>query len=224
MKSLKEKSIARGSATRTANMIKRREHILERASNIIATKGLQGFTLGVLANEAKVTVPTIHNLIGKKSDVVEHLVKQMVSRTELVLGEQNVDDPISAVEDFVSRLIKLFDGNQDLYKAAFIAGEQQKLFEHAMSDKLFHRSLELAKLVIDKAIGDGYLMGRLKQDTLAQQIFSSHRTARHDWMHGYIDLDEYRRQVLSGMFFTLAADASEDYRLKLLDKINSVES
>jgi len=69
MKQSATKPIARGSRTRTENMNKRRAQILERASNIIATKGLEGFTLGVLATEASVTVPTIHNLIGKKSDI-----------------------------------------------------------------------------------------------------------------------------------------------------------
>jgi len=222
MKQSATKPIARGSRTRTENMNKRRAQILERASNIIATKGLEGFTLGVLATEASVTVPTIHNLIGKKSDIVEHLVKEMVSRTELVLGEQNLDQPIEAVEDFVTRLIKLFSSNQDLYKAAFIAGERLKLFDHAMSDNIFHRSLELAKQVVDAAVKKGLLMGRIEADKLAHQIFASHRTARHDWMHGYIDLETYRKQVLAGMFFTLAADASEHYREMLLNKINSL--
>jgi len=91
-----------------------------------------------------------------------------------------------------------------------------------MSDSIFHRSLELAKQVVDTAIQKGYLMGKIQADKLAQQIFASHRTARHDWMHGYIDLESYRKQVLAGMFFTLAADAGEHYRERLLEKINTL--
>jgi AcrR family transcriptional regulator len=203
-------------------MNKRRQHILECASSIIANDGFEGITLGGLASEAKVTVPTIHNLIGKKSDIVEHLVQEMVRRTEQVLGKQSVNDPIEAVEGFVARLIAIVSSNPDLYKAAFIAGERQKLFEHAMSDSIFHGSLELAKQVVCSAIENGYLTGQIKADTLALQIFVSHRTARHDWMHGYTDLDAYRKQVLTGMFFTLAADASDHYREKILKKINEL--
>jgi AcrR family transcriptional regulator len=216
------KPIARGSATRTANMNKRRQHILECASNIIANDGLDAFTLSSLANDAKVTIPTIHNLIGKKSNIIELLVKEMVSRTEQALGEQRIDDPIGAVEDFVARLITLISSNPDLYKAAFIAGERQQLFEHAMTDSIFYGSLELAKHVVNTAIENGHLTGQIKAETLALQIFVNHRSARHDWMHGYSDLNDYRKQVLIGMFFTLAADASDHYREKILKKINAL--
>jgi len=219
---MQDKKMARGSATRTANMHKRRSYILECASKLIADNGFESFTLGKLATEAKVTIPTIHNLLGKKSQIVEQLVKQMVDRTEHVLTEPSFDHPVNAIEAFVERLIELFSSNEALYKAAFISGERQKLFAHAMSDQIFYRSMELAKQLIKQSTEQGLLLGEVQPNRLAQQIFASHRTARHDWMHGYTDLEGYRVQVLTGMFFTLATDASPSLRSELVEKINAL--
>ncbi len=219
---MQSKKMARGSATRTQNMNKRRSYILECASKLIADDGFESFTLGKLAAEAKVTIPTIHNLLGKKSQIVEQLVKQMVERTEQILSEPSFDHPVNAVEGFVEKLIELFTSNETLYKAAFIAGERQKLFAHAMSDQIFFRSMELAKQLVKRSTEQGLLLGEVKAESLAQQIFASHRTARHDWMHNYTDLEGYRAQVLTGMYFTLAADAAPSLRIELIEKINAL--
>ena len=47
--------------------------------------------------------------------------------------------------------------------------------------------------------------------------------ARLDWMHGYIDLETYRLQVLSGMLITLCADATPDFKEELFAKISSLK-
>ena len=42
-------------------------------------------------------------------------------------------------------------------------------------------------------------------------------------MHGYIDLETYRTQVLTGMLITLCADAAPDFKEELLAKINALK-
>ena len=214
-----QKNPARGSATRTANMNRRREHILACAGTMIARDGYDAFTLGQLAEEANVTVPTIHNLIGKKSKIFERLVDDMVAQIEAVLQETGAEDPIAAVEAFTDSLMALFAANEDLYKAAFIAGERSGLFEHEMPTGIYAKSLSLAYQVCENARAAGYLKGGIDADLLAQHLFASQRLARQDWMNGYIDLDAYRQQVLKGMFITLAADANPEFHDRLMKKI-----
>jgi AcrR family transcriptional regulator len=216
------KNPARGSATRTANMNKRREQILTCAGNIIASEGVEAFTLHRLAQEAEVTVPTIHNLIGKKSDVVKRLVDETLIRVEEAFNDQVMSDPITAVETFIDQLMDLFSSNEDLYRAAFIAGEQAKLFEHVKPTGIFSKSLQLTIQVIEHAQAEGYLEGRINTHRLAQEIFGCQRLARHDWMHGYIDLDTYRNQVLVGMFILFAADAAPEFRNTLLQRVEEI--
>ena len=193
-----------GVATRTANKLKRKQTILNTARGIIASGGYSSFTLAELASLANVTVPTIHNLIGNKSEVLKQLVVDMVERTEHVLFTDKFSDPITAVESFTDNLMSLF--------------------EHGHAGGIFKKSLKLAYNVCTEAKEHGFLNGNVDPELLADRVFANQRIARYDWMHGYIDLSEYRRQMICGMLLTFAADATEEYRVVLLAKINHVFS
>ncbi len=218
------KTLARGSVTRTANKNRRKERILSCARQIIATQGYDALTLAQLAQNAEVTIPTIHNLFGKKSQIIEHLVGDVVSRIGQVLSRQIGGDPISVIQLFTDELISLYAANEALYKAAFIAGERAKLFEHRTPQGIFMRSIGLAVDVCADAKAKGYLLGEIETEILAEQLFGTQRLARQDWMNNYIDLKTYKSRVLSGMFTVLAADAAPDYREKLISKLKALSA
>jgi len=216
---MSERPMARGSATRTANKIKRRENILKSARRILANQDFDEFTLNLLATEAEVTIPTIHNLIGKKSDILKELVEDMVIRMEDVLSFGDFSDPILASEAFIDNLISLYKQDEDFYKAAFVAGERAKLFEHELPTGVFSKALKLANQVCEQAAQKGHLLGNINSGQLAEQLFSNQRLARLDWINGYIDLTTYRTQVLIGMFITMAADATPELHARLIEKL-----
>ena len=218
------KTLARGSVTRTANKLRRKERILASARQIIATQGYDALTLSQLAEDAGVTIPTIHNLLGKKSQIIQHLVGDVVSHIDGVLSRQAEDDPIIAIKVFTEALITLYAKDETLYKAAFVAGERAKLFEHQSSHGIFMRSLSLAAQLCENAKANGYLNGNIETDILAEQLFGCQRLARHDWMNSYINLRAYKFRVLSGMFTILAADASPDFKARLIFEIKALES
>jgi len=218
------KPLARGSATRTANKLRRKERILDCARQIIATQGYDALTLSQLAQDAEVTIPTIHNLLGKKSQIIEHLVGDVVSRIGGVLSRQAGDDPITAVQVFTEELISLYVQDEALYKAAFVAGERAKLFEHHSPQGIFMRSMRLATQVCDDGKVAGYLKGDIETHILAEQLFGCQRLARHDWMNNYIDLSEYKPRVLSGMFLVLAADATPEFMERLTTELKALGS
>ncbi len=221
---MNNKNLARGSATRTKNKELRRARILSCAGSLITEYGFDGFTLTQLAEEADVTVPTIHNLIGKKADLYRLLVEDMIQRTDQLISRQNNSDPIESVERFIDGLMALYAQDENLYKAAFIAGEQAKMFEHELSNGIYQKALELAKRVCLDAAEAGYLRGNVAMPQLAAQLFSCQRIARHDWMHGYINLSDYKAQVLTGMFITLAADASTEFHSVLVNKLSQLSN
>ena len=211
-----------GVAARTANKLKRKQTILDTARGIIAGGGYSTFTLAELANLANVTVPTIHNLIGNKSEVLKQLVVDMVERTEQVLFADKFSDPITSVESFADNLMDLYRNDEAFYKAAFVVGEQESLFEHGHAAGICKKSLKLAFNVCNEAKTHGFLNGDVDTQLLADRVFANQRIARYDWMHGYINLAEYRKQMICGMLLTFASDATNDYRPTLLNKINQV--
>ncbi|MEC8429374.1 MAG: helix-turn-helix domain-containing protein, partial [Pseudomonadota bacterium] len=66
---MSQTGLARGNSTRQANKELRKQRILNEARELIAQQGFEAFTLSELAQKAEVSVPTIHNLFGKKYDI-----------------------------------------------------------------------------------------------------------------------------------------------------------
>ncbi len=220
---MNKKPIARGNATRQANKELRRQKILAIARELIATRGLDDFTLKELATRAEVSLPTIHNLFGKKYDIFEELCSEMVVRVDEVLSGSEMNDPIEASEAFIDNLLALFRQDEAFYRAAFVAGEKTGLFEHDPDSGIFAKSLQISINLCQRAKENGYLEGHVDSQCLAEHLFGSQRLARQDWVAGYIDLERYRSQVLMGMCLTFASDATPEFRERLwrhIDELN----
>lgn len=214
--------IARGNATRQANKELRRQKILSIARDLIARKGLDNFTLRELATEAEVSLPTVHNLFGKKYDIFTELCAEMVNRVDEVLSGSDFQDPIEASEAFIDNLLALFRQDEAFYRAAFVAGEKTGLFEHDPKSGIFAKSLRISVSLCQRAHENGYLEGRVDSHCLGEHLFGSQRLARQDWVAGYIDLERYRSQVLIGMCLTFASDATPEFRDRLWTQIDTL--
>lgn len=215
-------SPARGLKTRTENKHKRREFILACAGDIIAKHGLDALTIARLAKQSNVTIPTVHNLLGRRADILDTLVREAMSDVMRAATDFDPSDTISALEDFIDGLIGLIATNETYYRAAFIAGERINFFEHESADGIVANSRNHARAICARAIKQGKLMGEIDEKQISLRLFSSQRLARLDWMHGYIDLKTYRKQVLTGMFITLCADASADFKAELLHQLKTL--
>ena len=214
--------LARGNVTRQANKKLRRQRILDIAKHLIASQGFEAFTLSQLAKEAGVSTPTIHNLFGKKDDIFQELVSQMVNTISLALSNPDMSDPIEGAEVFTDNLLRLYKQDEAFYRSAFMAADRTGLFDHKLPDGIFHQSLQIAERLCTEAKENGFLKGNIATATLAEQLFACQRLARQDWVNGYIDLQRYRKQVLIGMYITYAADASPDFYKMLCGKINEL--
>lgn len=220
---MSQEPIQRGNATRQANKQKRRNNILNIARSMISSEGFEAFTISELASRAEVTIPTIHNLFGKKLDIFRELVEDMVVRIEAVLIQPVAQDPIVIAELFIDNLLALYREDEAFYKAAFVAGERAKLFEHEMPSGIFNKSLKIAMWVCAQAVEQGYLQGDIDHKLMAQQVFGGQRLARQDWVNGYINLQEYRTQVLTSIFLTYLADATPEFAVKLREKLAKLQ-
>jgi len=215
-------TLARGNITRQANKKLRRQRILDIAKHLIASQGFEAFTLSHLAKEAGVSTPTIHNLFGKKDNIFQELVSQMVNTISLALSNPDVSDPIEGAEVFTDNLLRLYKQDEAFYRSAFMAADRTGLFDHKLPNGIFHQSLQIAERLCTEAKENGFLKGNIATGTLAEQLFACQRLARQDWVNGYIDLQRYRKQVLIGMYITYAADASPDFYKMLCNKINQL--
>ena len=199
---------ARGHATRQENKARRMERILSEARNLIAEEGFDALTISEVAVRSEVTIPTVHNLFGKKNDLVLAIFRGLVDNVEAVLSGPELADPIAASEAFIDRIVALYRSDEVFYRAAFLGGERLGLFEHETSGGVFAKSVAVAEGLCARALAEGYLRGQIARTLLAQQLFNAQRLPRQDWVSGYIDLDTYRQQALASMLLTFAADAT----------------
>ena len=135
---MEENSIkARGNIARQANKKVRRHRILELAVQLIASDGIGAFTLSGLAEEAGVSTPTIHNLFGKKNDIIKELVSDLIHRVPGIHEENPPTDPIPNTKYFVGNVATAFERNEDFYRAAFMSAEQLGLFDPRIPGGLY---------------------------------------------------------------------------------------
>ena len=222
MGNMNQTNPARGNSTRQANKALRKQKILDEARNLIATRGFEAFTLSELATRASVSIPTIHNLFGKKQEVFEALCSEMVVRVDQTVSNPDLVDPIEAAEAFIDNLLALYRDDEAFYRAAFLAGDRSGLFEHQLPSGIFNRSLSIARQMCQDAVDNGYIVNSINLDWLAEQLFGCQRLARQDWVNGYIDLVRYRKQVLIGMYITYASVAEPAFRKRLYKSIESI--
>ena len=61
-----------------ANKALRKERLLSIARELISNNGFEAFAINELASKEQLSIPTVHNLLGKKSDIFEQLIVEIV--------------------------------------------------------------------------------------------------------------------------------------------------
>ena len=217
-----DKVTAPGHTTRQANKLLRRQKILAVAKDLIASQGFEAFTISELATRSEVTIPTIHNLFGKKEDIVRELCEVLVTRINQVLAQPDLIDPVKSAEAFIDNLLALYREDEAFYRAAFMAAERSGLLEHEASNGIFSQSLHIAERLCIQARDNGFLQGRLDSRWMAEQLFGCQRLARQDWVNGYINLKRYRQQVLIGMLMSYCSDATPEFHQRICAKLDEL--
>jgi len=213
---------ALGNVTRQANKKLRRESIFNIAKRLIATNGLDDFTISQLAREAGVTTPTIHNLFGKKSDIVKELVARLIEQMKWnTLNPPS--DPLENTKFFVGHMVMAFEQDENFYRAAFMAAEQVRLFDPKITDGLFQRAQRLAA-PRREWYERGLLLGNVEPTVIMRKVHNSNRLGRLDWAVGYIDLVQFRHQVSESILLAYACDASPELYVRLIEEINRLDS
>ena len=213
---------ALGNVTRQANKKLRRERIFNIAKRLIAAKGLEDFTISELADEAGVTTPTIHNLFGKKSDIIRELVSNLIEQMQGNVLNPPID-PIENAKFFVDNVAATFEKDTNFYRAALMSAEHLRLFDPRIPDGLFQRAQQLA-VPRKEWYESGLFLGNIEPSTIMKRVHNSNRLGRIDWVSGYIDLNQFRHQVLEGILLVYAADASPELHVLLIEEINRLNS
>ena len=220
---MENSGIARGNIARQANKKLRRQRILDLAVHLIATDGIEGFTINRLAREAGVSTPTIHNLFGKKNDIIKELVSNLIQHMSGLTVQSPPIDPIENAKFFLGNMITEFEKNTDFFRVALMSTEQLGLFHPNLPNGLFQEAQKVAA-PRKEWYESGLLLGNIEPSVIMKRVHNSNRLGRLDWASGYIDLSQMRQQVLQSMLLAYASDASPEYHVRLCEEINSLNT
>ena len=216
-------NIARGNIARQANKKLRRQRILDLAVHLIATDGIEGFTINRLARGAGVSTPTIHNLFGKKNDIIKELVSNLIQHMSGLTVQSPPIDPIENAKFFLGNMITEFEKNTDFFRVALMSTEQLGLFHPNLPNGLFQEAQKVAA-PRKEWYESGLLLGNIEPSVIMKRVHNSNRLGRLDWASGYIDLNQMRQQVLESILLAYASDASPEYHVRLCEEINSLNT
>ena len=118
-------------------------------------------------------------------------------------------EPIENAKFFVDNVVAEFEQDTDFYRAALMSAEQVRLFDPRIPDGLFQRAQQLAA-PRKEWYEAGLLLGNIESSTIMKRVHNSNRLGRIDWVSGYIDLKQFRHQVLEGILMVYASDASPE--------------
>ncbi len=190
---------------------------------MLAAGGFDGLNLRDLAEVSEVTVPTVYNLIGNKAAILRALVLDAFAEyeAEMALQTPGVEELPCVMVSTFARLVKR---DEAYYRATALANERVELESDDRENYGFRRAplRGYAQNLCDRAREEGLLRGAIDGEALVEQMIATHQMTFRDWAHRVISLTELKRRTLSGFYIALLADATEDFRRKLINKLESL--
>jgi AcrR family transcriptional regulator len=203
----------------------RRDRILTEARALLAAGGSEGMSLRRLATRARVTVPTIYNLVGGKSQVLLELTTELVVEIEGALEAIAEVRPLERAEAVICGAISAFERAPEFHRAALLAIDALDRDARGPDwDRLGERASAMQEKAALAAQAAGLLEGRIPARLIGEHIFRTYRSASRDWSRRRLSLAEFRRIALSGVYLAFAADASEPFRRHLATRLNRLGS
>lgn len=199
----------------------RRQRILESAREILREAGHQGLSIRTLAERAKVTTPTIYNLIGSKQEVLLALAETTIQEPELAHHVSTTVDPIAKAEEVINGAVAIYQSDEDHTRQLLLGLEAESLDD--FDKALWHRGRKVAIEDCKRALDLGHLRGEVDSELLGNRFASGFQQAQKMWLRGEVDLESMRKEALISCFLILAADAKPNFHQRLIEAIRQMQ-
>ena len=199
-------------------MAERRERILAAAREIIADEGFEALTTRALAERARVTVPTIYNLVGARDAVLFAAVEDQTARLLAVLGQRAEAPPIERVlavtEDCVAELVRMPRYYGALLRLMFTSDSGSAL-RRSVGRTLLREFLYGVEALYEA----GELVDLVPARMLAERLTTDLTASSTQWATGDIDEAALHRNALLGtcvlMLGTTTGEARREVERRL---------
>ncbi|MFT5794060.1 MAG: AcrR family transcriptional regulator [Candidatus Azotimanducaceae bacterium] len=210
----------------TQTMQARRAKILWHAHDLLAHSEDSDFSLRNLATAAEVTVPTIYNLIGSKSDILFAMQEDFIVRIEVEVSEFTRDEGLEMAEAIVVRAVEMIAADERYFRSAILAQDKVMRAHDVTSGakEIGNRAAAMQTAAVTRVQQTKMMQGDISADIIGRQIFRNYQLASQEWVHRRISLEQFKHRALLGVYICLMADANDALKQTLKDKIHWVDA
>jgi AcrR family transcriptional regulator len=180
------------------NKAERRARILQAARRLIARRGYSRLNMRDLAEEARVSVPTVYNLIGSKQALLTALLETLIDG----VASAQINLPHDA--SFVTRAAAMCEASQNAFLEmpdyarelvlSFLASDETQSVRHAMDEK----SVQLMATLLELGRDGGELVPWADPRLVAGAMYMALVAATIRWAKREIDDDGLRLWIAAG--------------------------
>src|SRR6185436_3003916 len=178
------------------NKAERRGRILHAARRLIARRGVSRLNMRDLAVEARVSVPTVYNLIGGKQELLAALLQSMIEEVAAVqvdAGGSFVDRGNAMCLATQRALLEMPDYARELV-LGFVTSDESSRVRHAMDEK----SVELMTNLLRLGQAEGELVEWAVPELVAGSMYMALVAAMIRWAKREIDDEGLRLWISAG--------------------------
>jgi AcrR family transcriptional regulator len=191
-------------------MTDKREHIIEKAIELFASKGFEGTSIRDLAAAANVNVAMINYYFGSKEKLFEALVEKKASYTRGFFDELAKDKKLSSmqkIEQIIESYVERFFTNRKFHRVINqeLITNQREALTKTIADALFPNALSIKSIIeegirknefkkVDPQLTIATLLGTINQ-VLLSKIFCL-RLLNKDEEYTPYDDPKFRKRVI----------------------------
>jgi AcrR family transcriptional regulator len=189
----------------------RRAQILRAARDLVADGGLDALTMRAVAQRARLSVPTVYNLVGSRADVVAALLDAGGDQLDALLVDSHAGDPVGRVVAASDALATVVTPNVTVVTAVLAGGVPGDAGEGG----LFGRYGHVTRTALADARAAGVIERRADPGLLADRVVALAAGAVLAWATDHRDDGRLRDDLVHGAMVVLVAHATDDHRARL---------
>jgi AcrR family transcriptional regulator len=209
---------------REINIEARRQRILQGARSLITEGGMAALSMRKLAERAELSVTTLYNLFGSRSEILAALVDDAIDRMNQILErEAPLEDPLERCRAVITVSIRHLVDHQAIFRPMVMASYQGLEAHHLQDRRTAERAADMQRVAIEAAIAQGLLDDTLDPGVLARQIYHGYELAHLQWGFGGYDEESFEARALYGLYLALFGVATDLSRPKIQRELQQLE-
>ncbi len=186
--------------------------IVAAAEQLLRSRGMDGFNMRQLAQDAGLSLATPYNLFGSKAEILLALLNRAVDDMERMVAELPSDDPIDLAFALVDASVAIYTRDADYYRSVLLTLNR---VTEKRGTRFIERCVDIMERAMAAAAERDLFLSQINPQAIARQIFLSYLGCLELWIYSQIDDATLLAQTRHGVTLCLMAAGNDKLRSRL---------